>query len=414
MNMMQGEFRDPASDEFDTRTLLRKAEQQARRKRYDEFLIVDVDAHHYETEHLSEILEYLEDPVLRHETTARFRSRGGGANPSLLPGQVGNQDLGGRITRYSRRNEERTPDGPHRDLSLTLRWMDSMGTDMVCLFPTPMLYLGLHPQVDIEVGLARAYNRWLCEKLLGEEPRIKSMLYLPFNDPDATYRMIQDFGDKPGVCGFMVTAVRYKPVFDNAFMKSYALLEEMGLPLSFHAGYNWQDRQLALTNRFISAHALGFTFSNMLHLTNWIVNGLPERFPKLKVVWIESGLAWLPFMMQRLDNEYMMRSSECPALTRLPSDYMRDMYFSTQPMERVHNSEALELTFKMINAETQLLYSSDYPHWDMDLPSTIYDLPFLSETAKRNILGANAQRLFGFEPVFSPWKVEARQSATAA
>ncbi len=44
----------------------------------------------------------------------------------------------------------------------------------------------------------------------------------------------------------------------------------------------------------------------------------------------------------------------------------------------------------MINAETQLVYSSDYPHWDFDLPSTIYDLPFLSETAKRNILGGNA------------------------
>ena len=58
---------------------------------------------------------------------------------------------------------------------------------------------------------------------------------------------------------------------------------------------------------------------------------------------------------------------------------------------------ALETTFRMIKAETQLLYSSDYPHWDFDLPSTIYDLPFLSETAKRNILGGNAARLFGLE-----------------
>ena len=62
-----------------------------------------------------------------------------------------------------------------------------------------------------------------------------------------------------------------------------------------------------------------------------------------------------------------------------------------------HNREALELTFKMINAETQLMYSSDYPHWDMDLPSAIYDLPFLTETAKRNILGGNAARLFGLD-----------------
>jgi hypothetical protein len=52
----------------------------------------------------------------------------------------------------------------------------------------------------------------------------------------------------------------------------------------------------------------------------------------------------------------------------------------------------------MINAETQLLYSSDYPHWDFDLPSTIWDLPFLSEKAKHNILGGNAARLFNLPP----------------
>ena len=46
--------------------------------------------------------------------------------------------------------------------------------------------------------------------------------------------------------------------------------------------------------------------------TNWLVNGMPERFPKLKTIWIESGLAWVPFLMQRLDNEWMMRSSEVP------------------------------------------------------------------------------------------------------
>jgi predicted TIM-barrel fold metal-dependent hydrolase len=59
--------------------------------------------------------------------------------------------------------------------------------------------------------------------------------------------------------------------------------------------------------------------------------------------------------------------------------------------------KALELTFEMINARTQLLYSSDYPHWDMDLPSTIWDLPFLDEEGKRNILGLNAKRIFNLD-----------------
>jgi hypothetical protein len=87
------------------------------------------------------------------------------------------------------------------------------------------------------------------------------------------------------------------------------------------------------------------------------------------------------------------------------------MYFTSQPMEMVDNREALELTFKMISAETQLLYSSDYPHWDMDLPSTVYDLPFLTDQGRRNILGANAQRLFKLDPVLSPAKLERRAAA---
>jgi hypothetical protein len=64
----------------------------------------------------------------------------------------------------------------------------------------------------------------------------------------------------------------------------------------------------------------------------------------------------------------------------------------------VQDMEALKCTFRMINAETQLLYSSDYPHWDFDLPSVIYDLPFLSEKAKHNILGGTAARLFKLPP----------------
>ncbi len=134
-------------------------------------------------------------------------------------------------------------------------------------------------------------------------------------------------------------------------------------------------------------------------MTNWIINGLPERFPLLKLIWIESGLAWLPFLMQRLDHEYRMRMrmSEAPALKRLPSDYMREMFYTSQPMEKPRDLSILEQTFRMIDTPNRLMYSSDYPHWDFDLPSVIYDLPFLDATAKRRILGGNALRLFGIE-----------------
>jgi predicted TIM-barrel fold metal-dependent hydrolase len=78
----------------------------------------------------------------------------------------------------------------------------------------------------------------------------------------------------------------------------------------------------------------------------------------------------------------------------LPGEYITDMFYTSQPMEMPKDTGMLEATFRMIKAESQLLYSSDYPHWDFDLPSTIYDLPFLSEEGKRNILGGNAAKLF--------------------
>jgi len=180
-------------------------------------------------------------------------------------------------------------------------------------------------------------------------------------------------------------------------MRLYRMIEERNKPIAFHAGYHWQDPSLATINRFLGMHALGFVWSNMIHATNWIINGIPERFPKLKPIWVESGLAWVPFLMQRLDDQYLMRPSEAPQLKRLPSEYMRDhFWYTTQPMETT-NQKALACTLEMINAESQLLFASDWPHYDFDLPGEIIDLPFLSEQAKRNILGLNAARIFGLD-----------------
>jgi predicted TIM-barrel fold metal-dependent hydrolase len=395
MDLPLSDHRMMSVQEFDTSKLLEKAAAQARQRGYRRFPIVDVDSHHYEMAAFPQIVSYIEDPVLRQ--LAMSSAMAGAQSAGILQGHVGTQDMGGRVTRYPLRSLEKTPGPEPRDVQLTRRWMDAIGIDLAVLFPTPMLLLGLHPQVEVEVAMARAYNRWLVETVLSVDPRIKTMLYLPFNDAEATYKMVQEFSDAPGVVGFMVTSARYRPVHHNSFIKTYALLEEKGMPLAFHAGYNWNDQSLSTLNKFISVHAVGFVLHNIIHLTNWIMNGLPERFPKLPVIWIESGLAWVPFLMQRLDHEYMMRPSEAPALKRLPSEYMKEMFYTSQPMERPKDPAILEMTFKMINAETQLMYSSDYPHWDFDLPSVIYDLPFLSEAAKQNILGGNALRVFGLD-----------------
>jgi predicted TIM-barrel fold metal-dependent hydrolase len=395
MDLIADRGRRVTVDELNTTQLLRHARKQAVQRNLDDMLIVDVDAHHYESENYSEFLEYMENDVLKQLTlSGRAKNR-----QAIVPSGVGYQDMGGRVTRYPMRGSEKTEAGVMRDVQLGQRWMDAMSVDYSCLFPTGMLNIGLHPQKEMEHELCWSYNRWLTEKVLPESNgRFYSMLSLPFSDPEQSLRQVETFGDRKHVGGFMVTTVRSDmAVNDNAYMKVYRAIEERGLVLSFHSGPNWGEPIFKSCNRFLSVHALGFTWYNVLHLTNWVINGMGERFPKLPVIWIESGLAWIPFLMQRLDHEYMLRPSECPLLKKKPSDYMRDMYYSSQPME-IQDRGALECTFRMINAETQLLYSSDYPHWDFDLPSTIYDLPFVSEKGKHNILGGTAARLFKLPP----------------
>jgi uncharacterized protein len=397
MDLISDRGRRVSVDELNTTQLLRHARKQAAQRKFDDILIVDVDAHHYESENYGEFLPYMENEVLKQITlSGRMKGR-----QSIVPSGIGYQDMGGRVTRYPMRSSEKTENekGAMRDVQLGHRWMDAMGVDYSCLFPTGMLNIGLHPQKEMEHELCWSYNRWLTEKVLPESGgRFYSMLCLPFSDPEAALRHVETFGHRKHVGGFMVTTVRSDMgVHDNAYMKVYRAIEERGLVLSFHSGPNWGEPIFKTCNRFLSVHALGFTWYNVLHLTNWVINGMGERFPKLPVIWIESGLAWIPFLMQRLDHEFMLRPSECPLLKKKPSDYMRDMYYSSQPME-IQDRGAMECTFRMMNAETQLLYSSDYPHWDFDLPSTIYDLPFISEKAKHNILGGTAARLFKLQP----------------
>ena len=380
----------------DTRDILARETKYQIEKGFRDWTIVDVDAHHSEMSSWREVMEYLDDPILRHYAD-EFQTRTGGA-PGLsnnVPG-LRYQDVGGRIPHQQQIAEPVDDDSVHRDVTLVRRSMEAMGVDYQILFPGNLLSLGTHPQPRVEAQLSLAYNRWVCERILPADDRVKTLLYLPISEPDMCLKMIDEFGENPNVSGFMITSIRYKPVHHNSYIPIYRELEERNLPLAFHAGLTWGDDWMKQLDLFISMHAISFVLCNMVHLTNWLVHGMQERFPKLKVLWIESGLTWLAFIGQRLDSEYMMRPSEAPLLKKLPSEYMRDMFYTCQPIE-TSNMGLTEETFKAVDAGNQFLYASDWPHWDFNAPSTIYDLPFLNEQEKKNILGENAVKLFGID-----------------
>jgi len=380
------------TDVTDSYEILARATRQAAERGLDKYFIVDADSHIGDGLAWAEVLKFVENETVRD--AAMFFGGGTGRSAFLndTPG-LQHQHAGGRIPHGAHLREPIADKSVPREVALSRKAMDCMALDYQVFFPSALLFLGMHPQREIEAELATAYNRWIVEQVLPHEPRMKAMLYLPFNTPEGAEATVKRFLGAPGVVGFLVTWTRYQPVHANEYMRLYAMLEEAGMPVGFHAHHNWHNEYTRHLNRFLSMHAISFVLSNMIHLTNWVINGLPVRFPRLKVMWIESGLAWLPFLMQRLDHEYLMRVSEAPLLKRLPSEYIGEMYYTMQPMEAT-NLKLLEGTFEAIRADTQLLYASDWPHWDFDVPAKVFDLPFLDERAKRNILGLNAARVF--------------------
>src|SRR5438270_4593468 len=116
MDMARSEVRKLSADDYTGVKHLEHASQQARERNYQDFLIVDVDSHHYESESYKEVFQYIESPVIRREALLHI-NRGGRA--SSMNAQVGYQDTGGRITRSHLRKFEQTPGDTHRDVYMT-------------------------------------------------------------------------------------------------------------------------------------------------------------------------------------------------------------------------------------------------------------------------------------------------------
>ena len=186
MDLIADRGRRVTIEELNTSRLLAHARKQAHQRNFDDMVIVDVDAHHYENESQNEWLPFMENDVLRQLSLSAGSKRN---RTGIMPTNVGYQDMGGRVTRYPMRGSEKTDaaaNGAQRDIQLGHRWMDAMSVDYSCLFPTGMLNIGMHPQKEMEVELCWAYNRWLTEKVMPEAGgRFFSMLCLPFSDPEA-------------------------------------------------------------------------------------------------------------------------------------------------------------------------------------------------------------------------------------
>jgi predicted TIM-barrel fold metal-dependent hydrolase len=132
-----------------------------------------------------------------------------------------------------------------------------------------------------------------------------------------------------------------------------------------------------------------------VQFTSMIFQGVPVRFPGLRLAFLEIGCTWLPYWLDRMDEHWEKRGKiETPALTRLPSQCVREqpIYFSYEPEEKL-----LPETIRYVG-ESHFVYATDIPHWDAEFPDNLHSIQNrqdISDEAKQKLLYGNAKMLYG-------------------
>ncbi|HWE61910.1 MAG TPA: amidohydrolase family protein [Chloroflexota bacterium] len=274
----------------------------------------------------------------------------------------------------------------------------ALSIDIGILFPDNLLGMAQIPREDYAAALARAYNRWLLEEWLSREPSLYGALIAAPQDPADAAREIERYGADPRVVAVYLPTSAVSPLWGHRkYDPIFAAAEQAGLPVMLHSvsavfpvfPFNIEQFDTALAR-----HTISHTFAMMANLVSMVTTGVPVRFPRLKIVFTEAGISWVPFMMWRLDKEYNESRREVPFLEDKPSTYIKRMYFATQPVEEPDDPHDLVAMLRLFNGENQVLFASDWPHHDFDHPRQVFDLP-LSPEARRKIMGANALQLFG-------------------
>ena len=271
--------------------------------------------------------------------------------------------------------------------------MDEEGIDVAVLYATAALGLYALSDLDLSIACCRAYNDWLATYCAAAPDRLKGTPALPLRSiPDAIDEARRAIGEL-GFASITVPCAVFDRNPDDAENDPlYALAEELDVPVGVHAGgprFCYQR----FVDSYATLHALEFAFDVMFAAATIVCGGVLERFPRLRVLLLEAGAAWGPYLFERLDEHYEKRPGEMP-ISKAPSEFLADGRLVVSCEGEQHLPHAL----RGLGSQS-VVYASDYPHWDAEFPDTvrhIADRDDVSDADKKAVLGENAARVYGW------------------
>ena len=256
-------------------------------------------------------------------------------------------------------------------------------------------------QMNLELGaaLATACNDWQVAEWLDQEPRLRATMAIAAEAPDLAVQEIERRAKDKRFVQVQFSGRPQEPMGRRKYWPIYEACNEYGLKIMSHAfgSYGNPITGSGWGSYYLEDH-VGPAQAMQANIISLVAEGVFDRFPNLKVVSVENGLGWFPSLMWRMDASWRLLRDEIPHLQKKPSDYiLGHLYATTQPMEEPHKPQQFfEMLDQLGPFVDNVLFASDYPHWDADQPDDALPVR-LSDDLVKKIYFDNASALYGLK-----------------
>jgi uncharacterized protein len=232
-----------------------------------------------------------------------------------------------------------------------------------CLYGVQLLF-----SEDMAAAFAKAVNNWLAAEWLDRDPRLRGSIVLPMQNADYAVAEIERCAPDRRFVQILVLAMGEAPLGRREYWPVFAAAERHGLPVGIHAGSSFRHAVTSLGwpswyAEDYCANAQGF----QAQVASLVCEGVFAKYPKLKVVLLESGVTWLPPFLWRLTKFWRGVRAEVPWVDRPPWEIVRDqLRLTLQPFDGPTEPDAVARLIDQLQSDEMLLFSSDFPHWQFD------------------------------------------------
>jgi predicted TIM-barrel fold metal-dependent hydrolase len=280
-----------------------------------------------------------------------------------------------------------------------LEAMDVEGIAASVLFPTLGLVLMGVDGVDpgLTTALAHAYNTWLADFVADGQGRLYGAACIDVRDVEGA---VAEARHAVNDLGFVAVYLRPNPVngrpwFHDDYEPLWATLQDLDVPVCFHEGGSVRLPQVAIDrfDKHVYWHCCTHPMEQQIAMTAMILGGVAQRYPSLRMAFLESGAGWLPYWLWRLDEAFEREHDDLPPLDLTPSEYFERQGFITIDTDEAPGVLAID-HLKV----PHVAWGSDYPHFDTKFPQavkTLSSLPGLTTEKLRAVLHEAPLALYG-------------------